>query len=79
MNALSVPLRTMEARIYIYGIHAACSHSHLKYRAGYIDLIEANGGVDPSYPVMDRYFNGNGLEQLSEKEFNKTKSPRYYN
>jgi len=42
-----------------------------EYRAGYIDLIEANGGVDPSYPVMDRYFNGNGLEQLSEKEFNK--------
>ncbi len=42
-----------------------------EYRNGYIDLIEANGGVDPAYPVVERYFDGNGVVQFSEGEFNR--------
>ncbi len=38
-------------------------------RESYIEMVETNGGVDPSYPVVETFFNGNGLEQFSEKSF----------
>ncbi|HOP64863.1 MAG TPA: hypothetical protein PK906_15910 [Spirochaetota bacterium] len=39
-------------------------------RGSYIDMIELNGGVDPSYPVAERLFDGEEIELYSERAFN---------
>ncbi len=55
--------------IYVWHTRRMLSHPPDE-REAYIEMVETNGGVDPSYPVAQRYFDGAELELYSEKSFN---------